>query len=483
MSLGKTLLFLSVPALLAPGAGAAAELSAPGGAVPAYFAREIVASVAAPRTLTTSASADTRLNWSLGYNFSSGEVRHARVECSDTLRFDPATTVASSDPGAASIGAINHHGGNVITFSLTSSNAGSLITAGDVLTLSGDHAITGTDAPVDCAVGLYDQPSQAQTGGPTGLVSGSAFAGTYLAFVPSFGVSVVPTIHVADVEANPAFGSFVAPNLGHAELGRSGVTGSLAYGLRDPDGSGPQNAPFNVEGVEIGLAELLDDDTVLVAGGDFSLAASAGDTPFDLDARARTWLRRGPWATALPASALATDTVVWPVGNTPFADGYVELHRRSGNVIHVSDYTLSLRVVAADPAKYRVHGIDRVALGEIVRNGTELQAPLAQVPGGWISRLVLTNTGNADRAYRIKVLSETGNVVGTDNLTGTVPANGTRVIEDLGKVLTGFSGPNRRATLVVAVSGPNGQIQGLYQIVNPDQGSISNHVLVRPGTN
>ena len=221
MSLGKTLLFLSVPALLAPGAGAAAELSAPGGAVPAYFAREIVASVAAPRTLTTSASADTRLNWSLGYNFSSGEVRHARVECSDGLHFDAATTVASSDPGAASIGAINHHGGNVITFSLTSSNAGSLITAGDVLTLSGDHAITGTDAPVDCAVGLYDQPSQAQTGGPTGLVSGSAFAGTYLAFVPSFGVSVVPTIHVADVEANPAFGSFVAPNLGHAELGRS----------------------------------------------------------------------------------------------------------------------------------------------------------------------------------------------------------------------------------------------------------------------
>ena len=122
-------------------------------------------------------------------------------------------------------------------------------------------------------------------------------------------------------------------------------------------------------------------------------------------------------------------------------------------------------------------------VGNIVRNGTQLQAPLAQVPGGWISRLVLTNTGNADRAYRIKVLSETGNVVGTDNLTGTVPANGTRVIEDLGKVLTGFSGPNRRATLVVAVSGPNGQIQGLYQIVNPDQGSISNHVLVRPGTN
>ena len=30
---------------------------------------------------------------------------------------------------------------------------------------------------------------------------------------------------------------------------------------------------------------------------------------------------------------------------------------------------------------------------------------------------------------------------------------------------------------------PNNQIQGLYQIVNPVAGSLSNHVMVRPGTN
>ena len=484
MSLGKTLLLLAMPGLLAAGTTAAADLSAPGGAIPAYFAREIVASVAVPRTLTTSASADTRLNWNIGYHFSSGEVRHARVECSDTLQLAPGTGVVSSDMAAASIGAINHHGGNVITFSLTSNNAGNLIAASDVLTLSGDHAITGTDADVDCAVGLYDQPSQAQAGGPTGLVFGSAFAGAYLAFAPSIELSVSATTHVADVEANPAFASFVPPNLGHAELGRTGVAGSLVYGLHDPDGSGPQSAPFNVEGVEIGLAELLDDDgTVLVARGDFSLAASAGSTPFDLNARARAWLRRGPSASALSASALAADTATWPLGNTPFSDGYVELHRGPDNVIHASEYTLSLRAEPANPAKYRVAGLDDLALGTIVRNGTELQAPLVQLPGGWTSRLALTNTGNVDRAYRIKVLSETGNVVGTDHLTGTVPANGTWVIEDLGKVLTGFSGPNRRATLVVAIAAPNHQIQGLYQIVNPDKGTISNHVLVRPGSN
>ena len=68
------------------------------------------------------------------------------------------------------------------------------------------------------------------------------------------------------------------------------------------------------------------------------------------------------------------------------------------------------------------------------------------------------------------------------NLTGTIPANGTYVIEDLNSVLTGFTGAPR-ATLNVSVAGPNTAIQGLYQIVNPDKGSISNHVLVRPGSN
>jgi hypothetical protein len=117
----------------------------------------------------------------------------------------------------------------------------------------------------------------------------------------------------------------------------------------------------------------------------------------------------------------------------------------------------------------------------ITRNGTELQAPLAQVPANYLSRMVLTNTGSQDRPYEIAVFGETGNVISTANLTGTVPAGGTKVV-DLTSVLTGFTAAPR-ATLNVTIAGPNGQIQGLYQIVNPDSGTISNHVMVRPGLN
>ena len=56
MSLNKKVLSLAVLGALASGSAFAADLSAPGGAVPAYFAKEIVATAADPVELGTSAS-------------------------------------------------------------------------------------------------------------------------------------------------------------------------------------------------------------------------------------------------------------------------------------------------------------------------------------------------------------------------------------------------------------------------------------------
>jgi hypothetical protein len=134
-------------------------------------------------------------------------------------------------------------------------------------------------------------------------------------------------------------------------------------------------------------------------------------------------------------------------------------------------------------AGYEIADVSNVDVGAIVRNGTQLQAPLAQLPSGWLSRVALTNTGSIARPYQIEVMGETGVTFTTDatKLTGSIPANGTKVI-DLNQVITGFSAGSR-GTVNVNVSAPNNQIQGLYQIVNPTAGSISNHVMVRPGTN
>jgi hypothetical protein len=233
--------------------------------------------------------------------------------------------------------------------------------------------------------------------------------------------------------------------------------------VRDPDGTtGAQSATFRIDGSPITLADLFDADTSVTIRGDF--------TAFD-------YIDIGGYG----VDEVEDDEATAIVGNAGFT-WYTEIGNYTGAAIQESTYAATLNAVPADPAVYRVADISNVAAGTIVRNGTQLQAPLAQVPGGWISRLVLTNTGGIARNYAIAVQGETGNTISTDNLTGTVPANGTVVVEDLNEVLTGFTG-RPRATLNVTVEGPNNQIQGLYQIVNPDKGSISNHVLVRPGTN
>lgn len=479
--LNKKVLAAAVVGTLFAGSAAAANLSAPGGAVPAYFAQEIIATPAAPRTLTTSASSATELNWNINYNFSGNEVRYARVECSDNLRFGANTAVTKSGVNpAGTIGSINGLGTNALTFSVTSPATGIQILEADVFTVTGDHAITGTSQNVNCSVGLYDQPSQAQAGGSAGLIQNTSFNGAYLAFAPSYELIATSTTHVANVEAVPSFSDFVAQNLDTTatiQVGRTGAS-SIAYRLRDPDGTaGAQTATFGINGNPVTLANLLAPTTSISVAGDYSLLASTGTTPYDAAAQGRTSL--GSFA----PSALSATNAVYPVGNAGFTAQAQVLTRRAGVLIQPSEYVATLNAVAAAPADYAVSNISNVKFGEIVRNGTELQAPLVQVPNGWLARVALTNTGSVARTYTISVLTETGATFAVDSskLTGTIPANGTQVVQ-LND--TDFAdGSGRRATLVVSVAGPTGQIQGLYQVVNPNTGLVTNHVLVRPGTN
>ena len=467
--LNKKLLAVAIVGTLAAGNAVAADLSA-NPVVPAYFAKEIIASTAAPRVLTTAANA--ALSWKIGYNFSAGEVRFARVECSDTIQLN-ASGVTSN--GTAQLGSINGLGTNVLTFSLTSPSSGTQIVAANTLTVVGNHAFTSTASDVTCKVCLYDQPSQAQAGGNAGLIAGSSFSGAYLAFVPSYQLTANSTEHVADVEADPSFSEFVpdvSTSLTQAWIGWTPAVG-VNYGLRDPDGAGPQTAPFRVDGTPITMADLFAATTTITATGDFNLVANANGS-FTGGALGRAWLNGN-------SNQVTATTARFPVGAGAFTSSALYVENAFGHLIAESEYHLTLNPVAANPTVYAVTPISNVFAGEIVRNGTQLQAPLAQVPSGWLSRLALTNTGSTARPYTIAVQGETGNTISTSNLTGTVPANGTTVI-DLTTVLTGFTA-SPRATLNVTVAGPNNQIQGLYQIVNPDKGSISNHVLVRPGSN
>ncbi|MBW8312198.1 MAG: hypothetical protein K0M64_09210 [Rhizobium sp.] len=427
---------------------------------PRLYAEEIVASPGAPVALTNTDGLD--MSSALGYSFSTGEVRYARFECDNGMRFDNDATATYDGAGSVGLGSINGLGGSAIYFSVTAND--NAVTATDRLVIDGGRSITSTN-DVDCTYSLYDFPSQAQAGGAAGRVATAS--GPYLQFAPSYALVVDSEGNpVANVESNdPAYSEFVLA--GPTFNVQWGEIGGFSYGtVSQVSGSEQPRAP---SGLPVTLVDLMDADTTLVFSGNFEAAA---DVFLSTDADCGNFVQ----------SADGFDDVeaVFTIGANA-AMGRFLCYEAGGEPIPVGEYTVALEAVSADPALWNVTDRGPLDLGVITRNGTELQAPLAQVPANYLSRLVLTNTGSQDRPYEVAVFGETGNVISTANLTGSVPAGGTQVV-DLTSVLTGFTAAPR-ATLNVTIAGPNGQIQGLYQIVNPDSGTISNHVMVRPGSN
>jgi hypothetical protein len=302
---------------------------------------------------------------------------------------------------------------------------------------------------VSCSFSIYDQPSQAQAGGSTGRIytTGSAAVITRASgFVFEMDPTGV-TQATADVEnGNGAYYGFVGGDNRFGNLDFEAATDVL-----------------KADGTQIALADIFSTDTTVTVDGDFSAADYAY------------------WGGFGTATTTADDGATFEFGGGVVDTvGDLWYEALTTAAIAAGDYTATLHADAN--AGYTVSDVGPIHVGSILHNGTELQAPLAQVPGnGWLSRMVLTNTGSVDRPYEIAVTGEAGNTIGTDNTTGTVPANGT-VVVDLTSVMTSFTGP-ARGTLNVTVAAPNSQIQGLYQIVNQNTGSISNHVMVRPGTN
>ncbi len=433
-----------------------------------YYAQEIV--FPAGGLVPTAAPS---LVWESGYNYSINEVKYVRVELTGAT-FSAATPVVPTVVGG-NVGAINGLGTNVITFSVTS--VAPIVAANNfTMPLAGSITIPAK-SDVSVKVSLYDQASQAQAGGTTGLLSIGSYDNTvFLSFVRSYAFTNDANSLVADVATTPVrYGNFLPD--GSTTPPTTTVAGTLndnlAIDLVDPDGAtGGQGATFAADGSEITLAELFGAGSRIDVTGNFAAASTV------------TLATLAP--TQAPAGTPPTypGTLSWtgvPTGATAPLVYTVPGDR----AIAAGNFQATFIPIAAS-ADYTVAPLTANSVGTIRRNGLELQAPLAQVPPAWLSRLVLTNTGATSPAYSITVLGEDGQTITTANTSGTVKP-GTNVV-DLKTVMTGFSdGTRQRGTLVVNVEAPDApgasDIQGLYQIVNPESGSISNHVMVRPGTN
>ncbi len=136
-------------------------------------------------------------------------------------------------------------------------------------------------------------------------------------------------------------------------------------------------------------------------------------------------------------------------------------------------------------AEYLVGGVDANAfsMGQGVIstwkfNGTALQAPIFQMPGGWLCRTTLTSTTGAPVHFTAETLSEDGAVISMAATEGDIPSSGnvTNMCEDW---ITAVSGGAKRGSMIFYVEESPDFINGNYQIVNPVSGSISNQTMIK----
>ncbi len=447
---------------------------------PVIVAKEIVATVAAPVTLDASAAASATDKFGLlsavGYSLSAGEVRYVRVELANAKFASVGTVDSSATTTNAAIGAVNGVGTSVIYFSLTAVGGQSGVPATSTLTIPATIKIEGTASNVTATFSVYDQPSQAQAGGETGRIVNKANK-PYISFAKSYQAKATAVGAVSNVEASPAFTAFETTET-YARLAKD-----VAYGLAD-------TVPFKADGNAVTLANLMSAATTgtkLVVTGDFAGAANANGTYTGTSVANAVFLSANTDCSTLDqvASAVTATSATFNVGATLVDTNsnlcYVPRVMDPKRAIAASTYTASLNAVSASASTYSVESTSIGALGEITRNGTELQSPLFQTTAGFVSRFFLTNTGSVDANVTVSLQGETGNTLTAGTTSFVIPKNGSLEIP-AASILTSATGAPR-ATAVFSIARPSKQIQGVYQIVNQTSGAVSNIALQRPGTN
>ncbi len=385
--------------------------------VPAKYASEIVATVAAPVTLTN-ASNVLDILVKTGYSMNNTEVRYVRMELDNGAKFSTAATVTvvpTTAAQACTAGAINGLGTGVIYFSVTAGMGG--CDANSLVTVAGGQTITNTTT-IQASYSMYDQPSQAQAGGTNGRIVAKAFA-PYITFASSFAlVGTNGTNVTADVAASPSFSKFLAPS---ASL--TAYLGTVNYSLVASPGLTAAGAPITLANLmSVGAG-----GTKLLVSGDFSAAATTG-TPAVITP-ANIFLSASATCTTvdLASTSVTQTTATFNVGATATTANSQLCYTVTGNTaVPIQAYTATLNPVAASAA-YSVASIGPVVAGNIIRNGSsvDMRNYIPSAVTGYIQTVRIWN-GGAAAIVSAALIDENTGVVGTAvAVSGTIPTGGT----------------------------------------------------------
>lgn len=433
------------------------------------FAKELAYNDAAPLAAAAPANG---LNFTtkIGFGVSNGQTRYIRIDYGNATLDAAHAAVVGTDMdigGTVAVVQGGQIGDSYVIYQVTAT--ADLAATAPVNVLVPALRITSTGSAVTATYALHETAVSAVAGATgTGLLySKTANVAT---FATGLAFSLATNSTTASVEAS--FKQFTAATAVTGTSNKGAKIGTITYGAA----AGVKKN----DGTAVALTDLVANGTELVVTGDFTAAAGANTA-----AKLTNVFLAGGINCA--AGTGATEFVGSQAGASFTIDtgsiGGVDLcYLVNGtSSIPAESYTAAVNVTPATGTS--TANLSAAALGSIVRDGTELQAPWFSTAGGYISRFVLTSTHTSDAAYTASVLTEDGNTCATGaGATGTIMA-GKQLVVAASDICSSFSTANSRAAVIFTIAAPNSKIQGTYNIVNPTTGSVSVSGMVRPGTN
>lgn len=487
----KHLLAVAIVGSLASlSAQAQVTLNSPATTAPATYASEITV----PANTNLANPGALNIVTRVGFAFSQGEQRNARIECSPNIRFNDvgSPTIAG---GVAAVGPVNGVGSNAISFSLTATDPAGVGTGANITVVP--QAASGitllSRANASCTYGLYDTASQAANGGTLGLINQSTASGAYIDFAttPSYALTATGANATAAL-GTPAYVTFIPGGAGTGTVtAGSAPLGNIDFSLVTP-------ARLDIDGTAITLADLLSvtgtTGSAHVLSGNFAAVAdtagaysATGGAGFGSVFIAVGGTCAAPGVTIFPDALNATTATFRNAALiTATAAGFVCFVPRTGAVIPAAGpYTFGFNAVSANTAVYTVTNVAPLNIGTIFREGAQLVAPLAQIPQNYLSRIVLNNTGPA-ATFTATLTPATGGSTaeGSSTFAGATTTasialpTGTTVVSvgDLFPAASFTGAP--RGTITITANTPRSNVNGLYQIVRPDTGAIDRKSVV-----
>lgn len=420
----------------------------------------------------------------VGFGFPTGTTRFVRLDLSEGAKFkgEPDCSVVTPIPVGSSCS--YRTGGNnqsFVTFNLSTGDAVSdeTMPSGQGINFTFDLAGEGvrvvSNNTVTIRYSLHNNDvSVDATNQSTATAVLNEKTGDYVEFEPV--INITPGV-TQTLTASVATGFLAFTG------GDTGIIGKFNYpspsGILTVDATGadPVNTPATI-------AQAISASTLTVTGDfkptqDFSGTTALGTYT---TAPNRVFLDTvTPFNCASadsPAASVSDTEATFNLGTTAIG-GEVAICIKANGITQITPATFSGNISFTANDGYSVNAVNLEALGEIIQDGTVIDTPYITKTAGYISRVILTNTGNKDAPYVATPVTDAGGTATAGTAaTGVIPAGAN--IQLNAADLVDFSAKPRGAIRFV-ITAPNQTIQGIYQTVNLATGDAQSVVLERSG--